>query len=165
MRFRNSKFDITEGQPFTLEYDGCTQDPCAIYLERMVSTTGHEIVQTITGNKENSKITFILQGVPTAYYYFSMGKVDGAQEYSTGFYYKSSADPDRTIPESASIYTGRITSSKPLSVLTLAVLSLRDSVAPAIAVSINDSHRFPGHFWDSRRDVHDDGYPGTRTFT
>jgi len=49
MGFRNSKYDLKEGQPFTLQYDGCDQDPCAIYLERMISTTGHETLQTITG--------------------------------------------------------------------------------------------------------------------
>ncbi|UNI16393.1 hypothetical protein JDV02_002828 [Purpureocillium takamizusanense] len=107
--FRNLSYKVKEGEPFTLLYEGCNQDPCGIYLERMISDTGSETLQTITDHAshgKNSNITFILQGIPAGQYYFTIGDMLGALVNSPGFYYKSSADPDKSIPPSALLYTG-----------------------------------------------------------
>jgi hypothetical protein len=45
-KFLNSKFDVTEGEPFTLKYSGC-ESGCTIVIQKGVSTN-LKAVQTLT---------------------------------------------------------------------------------------------------------------------
>ncbi|KAK4084705.1 hypothetical protein Purlil1_10290 [Purpureocillium lilacinum] len=100
-KFLNSKWDVTEGQWFTLRFDGCdvSDSLCLLALWRSPHTTEDFIqaVNPLAGTEQNTSIEVQLVGVPTGTYFFGLEQLKSLVRSPT-FLYVSSNDPAGPIP-------------------------------------------------------------------
>ncbi|EGR52678.1 hypothetical protein MKX07_005356 [Trichoderma sp. CBMAI-0711] len=81
--FLNSKFEVQEGQPFTLEYSGCS-DGCTITLQTGKSTDLKD-VKVLTTSATGSSTTVTLEDLPSGTYNFKITDKEGQSNFSQQF--------------------------------------------------------------------------------
>ncbi|KAL6891152.1 hypothetical protein HDV57DRAFT_284834 [Trichoderma longibrachiatum] len=81
--FLNSKFEVQEGKPFTLEYSGCS-DGCTITLQTGASSNLKD-VKVLTSSATGSSTTITLEDLPSGTYNFKITDKEGQSNFSQQF--------------------------------------------------------------------------------
>ncbi|KAL7816794.1 hypothetical protein V8C44DRAFT_321596 [Trichoderma aethiopicum] len=81
--FLNSKFEVQEGKPFTLEYSGCS-DGCTITLQTGASSNLKD-VKVLTSSATGSSTTVTLEDLPSGTYNFKITDKEGQSNFSAQF--------------------------------------------------------------------------------
>lgn len=88
--FTNTAFDVVEGSPFTISFDGCA-DGCTIVLQNGDSKDLKDY-KTLTASAEGGSFTFTPTDLPTDKYNFKITDNDsGEYNYSDQFSYEGDA--------------------------------------------------------------------------
>lgn len=103
--FTNLQFDVTEGEPFTLEFTGC-EGGCTISLKNGERGDLKD-VQQLTGAAEGGSFTFTLDSVPSDTYTFEIvNNETGEDNYSQQFQYEGeAAAPTTSAAEETTVTT------------------------------------------------------------
>jgi hypothetical protein len=88
--FTNTKFDLTEGKPYTITFTGCDSG-CTIVLQNGESTDLKDY-KTLTSSAKGDSFTFTPSQLPTDTYNFKITDSAGEANYSEQFSYEGSYD-------------------------------------------------------------------------
>lgn len=102
--FTNTAFNIQEGRPFTLTFNGC-QGGCSIILQNGPEDDLQDVRQ-LTSSASGGSFTVNLSNLPTDSYAFKIvNNASGEENYSAQFSYAGTGEPDEETTSSAELTT------------------------------------------------------------